>query len=195
MFLGLPRHPHFMGRFLGVPMQPDFFESGCDDRPHRRRHHRSSKWDWKDEQRTPRGDIKYILLSLLAEQSRHGYDLIKELEARYGGFWKPSPGSVYPTLQLLEEGGYLISEQVEGKKVYTITETGRQLLAERGDPQDWMTRRNKPQQWMELGNAIADLGGIVMQVARSGNADHINRVREILNRAKREIYTILAEEE
>ncbi|RAM51005.1 MAG: PadR family transcriptional regulator [Hapalosiphonaceae cyanobacterium JJU2] len=195
MFLGLPRHPHFVGRFLGVPMHPDFFESGCDDRPRRGRHHRSSKWDWKDEQRTPRGDIKYILLSLLVEQPRHGYDLIKELEARYGGFWKPSPGSVYPTLQLLEEGGYLISEPVEGKKVYTITETGRQLLAERGDPQDWMTRRNKPQQWMELGNAIADLGGLVMQVARNGNADHINRVREILNRAKREIYTILAQED
>jgi DNA-binding PadR family transcriptional regulator len=100
-----------------------------------------------------------------------------------------------PHSSYLKKEAYLISEQVEGKKVYTITETGRQLLAERGDPQDWMTRKNKPQQWMELGNAIADLGGLVMQVARSGNADHINRVREILSRAKREIYTILAQEE
>ncbi len=180
--------------FLGLHMHRHFFGSGCDDMPRRRKSRRFPMGDWKDEQRTPRGDIKYILLSLLAEQPRHGYELIKELETRYGGFWKPSPGSVYPTLQLLEEGGYLTSEQVEGKRVYTITESGRELLAERGDIQDWMTRR-KPQQWRELGDAIADVGAAVMQVARSGNADKISRVREILNRVKREIYTILAEEE
>jgi DNA-binding PadR family transcriptional regulator len=57
--------------------------------------------------------------------------LIKELEARRGGFRRPSPGSVYPTLQMLEEGGYLTSEEVDGKRVYTITESGRQFLSDR----------------------------------------------------------------
>jgi DNA-binding PadR family transcriptional regulator len=151
--------------------------------------------NWGDEQRTPRGDIKYILLALLAEQPRHGYELIKELEARYGGFWKPSPGSVYPTLQLLEEGGYLISEQVEGKRVYTITESGRKLLAERGDPFDEMDRENRPQQLIELKKAIADVGAAVMQVARSGDTGKVDRVGELLKRLKREIYTILAEDD
>ena len=159
----------------------------------RKRGHRGR--DWKDEQRTPRGDIKYILLALLAEQPRHGYELIKELEARYGGFWKPSPGSVYPTLQLLEEGGYLTSEQLEGKRVYTITESGRQLLASQGDRLPWMEKGNRPDQLIELKKAQADVGAAVMQVARSGNADKVSRVREILSRVKREIYTILAEEE
>ncbi|MGI8501758.1 MAG: PadR family transcriptional regulator [Hassallia sp.] len=184
MFLGLHRHRHF-------------FESGHDDMPPKGRHHhgRGKRRDWGDERRTPRGDIKYILLELLAEEPRHGYELIKELEARYGGFWKPSPGSVYPTLQLLEEGGYLTFEQIEGRKVYTITETGRELLSERGDRLLSMDRGNRPQQLIELKEAIAQVGAAVMQVARNNNADKVTRVREILNRVKREIYSILAEEE
>jgi DNA-binding PadR family transcriptional regulator len=184
MFLGLHRHRHF-------------FESGCDDMPPKGRHHhhrRGKRRDWGDEQRTPRGDIKYILLELLAEEPRHGYELIKELEARYGGFWKPSPGSVYPNLQLLEEGGYLTFEQIEGRKVYTITETGRELLSEGGDRTPRMDRGNRSQELIELKEAIAQVGAAVMQVARSNNADKVTRVRETLNRVKREIYSILAEE-
>src|SRR6266540_3292714 len=80
--------------------------------------------------RQRRGDIKYVLLELLAEQPRHGYELIKELEQRYAGFYWPSPGSVYPTLQLLEDEGHLTSETIDGKRVYTITDSGRQLLDE-----------------------------------------------------------------
>lgn len=148
--------------------------------------------DW-GERRTRRGDIKYILLTLLAEQPQHGYELIKQLEARYGGFYRPSPGSVYPTLQLLEEGGYLTSEQIEGKRVYTITDSGRQLLADR-DPIDLIDREDKSQQLMELKEAIADLGTAVMLVARSSNLERMSRVREMLNKVKREIYAILAEE-
>jgi DNA-binding PadR family transcriptional regulator len=120
--------------------------------------------------------------------------LIKELETRQGGFYRPSPGSVYPTLQMLEEGGYLTSKQLEGKRVYTITDSGRQLLAERDRPVDLMDRGDRSSQLIGLKDAIAELSGAVMQVARSGNLDRVSRVREILNRAKREIYNILAEE-
>jgi|SRR5579883_1348150 DNA-binding PadR family transcriptional regulator len=173
-----------------------FFASEHDDMSPRGRFrgHRFGR-DLRDEQRTPRGDTKYILLRLLAEQPRHGYELIKELEARYAGFWKPSAGSIYPTLQLLEEGGYLTSEQQEGRRVYTITDSGRQLLAEQGDRLDWIETRQKPEQLFELKKAIADVGAAVMQVARSGNLDKVNRVRDTLSRVKREIYLILAEEE
>jgi DNA-binding PadR family transcriptional regulator len=150
---------------------------------------------WGDQQRTPRGDIKYLLLTLLAEQPQHGYQLIKELEARQGGFYRPSPGSVYPTLQLLEEGGYLTSEQIEGKRVYTITESGRQLLAERDHPGDLRDRVDTQQPLIELKDAVMQLRAAVMQVARGGNLDRVSRVREILKRAKREIYSILAEED
>ncbi|MDF5723515.1 MAG: PadR family transcriptional regulator [Rhizonema sp. PD37] len=179
--------------FLGLHRHGQFFASVFDDMPHKGRRGQHFGRDRFEEQRTPRGDIKYILLELLAEQPRHGYELIKELETRSGGFWKPSPGSVYPTLQLLEEGGYLSSEQVEGKKVYTITDSGRQLLAEIGDRRPKKERGQKPQQLIELKEAMTDLGAAVMQVARSGNSEKVSRVQEILSRVKREIYTILAE--
>ena len=152
----------------------------------------------EDEPRTRRGDIKFLLLELLAEQPSHGYDLIKRMEARYGGFRRLSPGSVYPTLQLLEDGGYVLSETAEGKRVYTITDAGRQFLAERAqqEPQGvpWDALRNKPQEFNQLRQAAMALAGAVMQVARSGNADRMNRVKELLERTKREIYAILSEE-
>ena len=88
-------------------------------------HKDSSTGGWGDEPRTRRGDIKFILLELLSERPQHGYELIKELEARRGGFRRLIPGSVYQTLQMLEEGGYVTSEEVDGKRVYTITESGR----------------------------------------------------------------------
>jgi DNA-binding PadR family transcriptional regulator len=154
----------------------------------------------EDEPRARRGDIKFLLLELLSEQPGHGYDLIKRMETRYGGFRRLSPGSVYPTLQLLEDGGYVTS--AEGKRVYTITDEGRQFLAERAqqEPSDgpWSTSRNadagRPQEFNQLRQAATELAGTVIQVARGGNSDRINRVKELLERTKREIYAILAEE-
>ena len=150
--------------------------------------------EWGNERRFSRGDIKYVLLTLLEEKSQHGYQLIKEIESRHGGFYKPSPGSVYPTLQMLEEGGYITGEEVEGKRIYTITESGRQLLADRSNSIGPIEQLNDRPQLVELKNAFRELKGAVMQVGRSGNSDKIIRVRELLNRVKREIYTILSEE-
>lgn len=152
----------------------------------------------EDEPRTRRGDIKFLLLELLSEQPSHGYDLIKRMEARYGGFRRLSPGSVYPTLQLLEDGGYVTSETTAGKRVYTITDEGKQFLAERAqqEPQGSSGERfrNKPQEFNQLRQAAMELAGAVIQVARSGNSERMNRVKELLERTKREIYAILAEE-
>jgi DNA-binding PadR family transcriptional regulator len=78
-----------------------------------------------------RGDLKFVLLDLLQERPKHGYEMIKELESRAGGFYTPSAGAVYPTLQLLEDRGWVTSETVEGKKVYTITDAGQAALQER----------------------------------------------------------------
>ncbi|MBV9388701.1 MAG: helix-turn-helix transcriptional regulator [Chroococcidiopsidaceae cyanobacterium CP_BM_ER_R8_30] len=177
--------------------QRDFFASEHEGSERRRRFGRGRRFTqgWEEEQRTPRGDIKYILLALIAEQPRHGYELIKELEARRAGFYRPSPGSVYPTLQLLEEAGHLTSEQIEGKRVYTITDSGRQLLAERDNLSEVMGRGDRSQQMFGLKDAMTELAGAVKQVARSGNSERIDRVREMLNRVKREIYTMLAEED
>ncbi len=83
-----------------------------------------------------RGDLKYGLLALLAERPKHGYEMIKELEERASGFYTPSAGAVYPTLQLMEDRGWVTSQVVEGKKVYTITQAGRQALEEHRQQQE-----------------------------------------------------------
>ena len=77
-----------------------------------------------------RGDLKYALLGLLQEHPKHGYEMIKDLEERSGGFYSPSAGAIYPTLQLLEDRSWVSVEVVEGKKIYTITDAGRQALTD-----------------------------------------------------------------
>jgi DNA-binding PadR family transcriptional regulator len=78
-----------------------------------------------------KGDLKYVLLHLIKDKPRHGYEIIRELEEQSYGFYKPSPGVIYPTLQMLEEMGYAKSNEEEGKKVYTITDAGREFLAQK----------------------------------------------------------------
>jgi DNA-binding PadR family transcriptional regulator len=149
---------------------------------------------WQEESRTRRGDIKFILLELLSEHPSHGYDLIKEMENRHGGFRKLSPGSVYPTLQMLEEGGYLTSATEGGKRIYTITDAGRQLLAERGSSEASRRDSSNPQaELRELRNVASELAALLMQIGRRGNVEQIARVRELLDQVKRDIYLMLAE--
>jgi DNA-binding PadR family transcriptional regulator len=189
--------PAWAGAVFEEPFFPHWFQHG--------RHARGKQFleemfgfGGVDEPRTRRGEIKFLLLELLSEQPSHGYDLIKRMENRYGGFRRLSPGSVYPTLQLLEDKGCVTSETTAGKCVYTITEAGRQFLAERApqEPSDrsWETFKNKPQEFNQLRQAAMELAGAVMQVARSGQSERMNRVKELLERTKREIYAMLAEE-
>jgi DNA-binding PadR family transcriptional regulator len=89
-----------------------------------------------------RGDLKYALLDLLKERPKHGYELIKELEEKSGGFYTPSAGAVYPTLQMLEDREWLTSSTIEGKKVYSLTDAGRSALEE---------HHNQSASWGEFG--------------------------------------------
>ena len=154
---------------------------------------------WGEEPRTRRGDIKFMLLELLSEHPQHGYELMKELEARSGGFRRISPGSVYPTLQMLEDSGYLTSESADGKRVYTITDSGSQFLKERhphshSKGTHTSFTQDKPVEAIELRRTLTEVNDAVAQVARSGNLDRVNRVRDLLAQVKREIYKLLAEE-
>ena len=128
--------------------------------------------------RVRRGDVPLALLAVVAEQPRHGYDLIRELQERSGGMWHPSPGSIYPTLQMLEEQGLLSSEEVDGKRVYSITDEGRAHLEE---------RRAKS-------GEVSQLGGSVMQVARAGDPEQVERVSAIVTEARKKVYAILSED-
>jgi DNA-binding PadR family transcriptional regulator len=140
--------------------------------------------------RIRRGDIKFHLLEVLKETPRHGYEIISELEKQSGGY-RPSPGSVYPTLQMLEEGGYLTSEQIDSKKVYTITEEGLKLLEERGEMR--FETNPKMAQALEIRKSLMKLGAAVKDGVRDGDEEKIKRINEIVNKARRDVYAILAE--
>jgi DNA-binding PadR family transcriptional regulator len=174
-----------------------FWKARAMGRHFRRHFGRGGPWsrhggDWGGGWvRMRRGDMKYRILELLAERPRHGYDVIRDLEARNEGY-RPSPGSVYPTLQMLEDGGFVTSETIDGKRVYTISDEGRKLLEERADGSDDASDDEQRAPWADLRDAAMKLGAAVMQSAREGDPAAVARVREILDRARREIYAILA---
>src|SRR4029078_2818186 len=87
--------------------------------------------------RARRGDIRAAIVALLAERPMHGYEMIRELEERTGGAWVPSAGSIYPTLQLLEDEGLIAGEEIDGKRRFTLTDAGRTAVAEREGPAPW----------------------------------------------------------
>ena len=140
--------------------------------------------------RARRGDVKYLLLEILKEGPRHGYEMISELEGKFRGY-RPSAGSVYPTLQMLEEGGFVTSEQIDGKKVYTITETGLKLLEERGEsrPEETPGMKRSYEVWRTLGK----LSVAVSEGARTNDPEAVQKIEEILNKARKEVYSVLAE--
>lgn len=144
---------------------------------------------WRGGGRARRGDIKYLILDVLAGGPRHGYDIITELENRSNGRYRPSPGSVYPTLTLLEEGGFIIGDAAGGKRVFTITAAGRELLAKK--PADAASEDDDD--GIDVRSSAMKLGAAVMQIVRSNDTASQQKVRDILDAARREIYKILAE--
>src|SRR4030095_6251053 len=136
------------------------------------------------------GVIKFLLLEILKEGPRHGYEIITGLEGRFRGY-RPSPGSVYPTLQMLEEGGLVASPEVDGKKVYTITDAGLKLLEERGESQFKETPGMK--QAFELKESLAKLGIAVIDGIRGSDPETAKKIEEVLNKARKDVYSILAE--
>src|ERR687895_475617 len=149
-----------------------------------------------------KGDLKYVILDLLQDRPAHGYELIRALEERFRGFYSPSPGSVYPTLQLLEDMGYVSAAQQDGKKVYSITEEGRKFLEENrqsvddiwgraGEGWDPELAAEMREMWREVGG-LGRLFGGEMRAGRV-DRDKLHRVREVIARATREIEDILAE--
>ncbi len=143
-----------------------------------------------------RGSLKYDVLAILAEGPRHGYEIMGAIEERRG--FRPSPGSIYPALQMLDEGDFLDSREVDGKRVYSITETGRAMLDEHlkspegaGDSSDRLAGMEV------MGRGIRTLHSLreaVKAIARSGDLELISRAVDILTNARRELYTLLAEE-
>ena len=144
-----------------------------------------------------KGDLKYVILDLLKDKPAHGYEIIRALENRFYGFYSPSAGSVYPTLQLLEDMGYVKSSEQDGKKVYTITDSGKEFLKERGETMDkikahmhdWC-RGGSHEEMRDVMRDMGHLGRSIMRKARHMDAEKLSRIREIISRAEREIEAI-----
>jgi len=142
-----------------------------------------------------RGDVRAAILTLLTERPMHGYEMIQQIAERSNGLWRPSPGSVYPTLQLLDDEGLITASETEGsKKLFELTDEGR-AAAEKIETPPWdeITEGADPGQ-VNLRAAIGQLFGAVAQSAHAATAEQQQRIVEILNNARREIYGILGED-
>jgi DNA-binding PadR family transcriptional regulator len=170
---------------------------------HHRRHHLHGRhfgpWAWK-ARFFESGDIPLALLSLLVDGPKHGYELMKELERRSGGLYKASAGTVYPTLQQLQDEELVISESADGaRRVYSLTDAGRERLDGNADRVAAIWERSQDDEWGGWADAMDPSAAEVMRpafrlmrvalgsVARSNDPDRADRVREILKRARREI--------
>ena len=146
--------------------------------------------------RARRGDVRAALLVLLAEEPRNGYQLMQEIEQRSDGVWRPSPGSVYPALQQLEDEG-LVRIAAEGRKTYELTDEGRAYVeanAEKlGAPWDAVKGDLGEGAW-ELMDAMRQIGMALFQLTHSGTDAQREEAKEVVQEARRALYRILADE-
>jgi DNA-binding PadR family transcriptional regulator len=145
--------------------------------------------------RARKGDVRSAILSLLSEAPTNGYGLIKAIHAKTEGAWRPSPGSVYPTLQQLVDEG-LIAPTSEGARAeYALTDEGRAHVAEHADEiaAAWTQSRNPWREQGDLLTAARKLAGVVRQVATEGTPEQRASATEKLDGLRRELYRMLGE--
>ena len=147
--------------------------------------------------RAKRGDVRAAILLALSDEPMHGYQIMQQLEQRSGGAWRPSPGSVYPTLQLLEDQGLIKGEEAEGKRVFSLTEAGvaeAAVVKERlGDSPFGEGGEQNPR--AALYHAVIALHGATRQVGMTGSADDVQKALAIVKDARKRLYELLAEAE
>ena len=186
----------------------NFMEGGFDPRDGRiHRHlpdgshggHRRGRRGRPGGNRARRGDVRNAALTLLAEHPMHGYEIIQELESRSGGVWKPSPGSVYPTLQLLTDEGLVTAAEIEGRRVFTLTEAGTAQVAaraEEGGVPPWVEMADDAGEPMQrMGRAMRSVMIASKQLLREGSASQQQQAEAILADARKRLYALLAEDE
>lgn len=143
--------------------------------------------------RVRRGEIRPLILALLVRQPMHGYEIIQRLEAQSDGRWRPSAGSVYPTLQQLADEGLVTSEEIDGRRTYTLTELGRQAAADAPAPPRW--RDLDADGHDDLRKRGMQLIQAVMQVQQVGSPHAREETDRILAEARRQVYRLLADDE
>jgi DNA-binding PadR family transcriptional regulator len=154
---------------------------------------RGRRFRWKIFER---GDLKFVILRLISEKPMHGYEVLKALEEESGGCYTASPGSVYPTLQMLEDQGYVRSREEEGKRVYEITDEGREYLDEHGDVVEEIFERIGSFADRFLGKDTRELSAAFSRLAQSTfegafawdlGSDALRGMADALDRARQEV--------
>jgi DNA-binding PadR family transcriptional regulator len=153
-----------------------------------------SRFEKRAGTRAGKGEVRSAVLALLAERPMHGYQIIREIEERSGGSWKPSAGSVYPTLQLLADEGTISAEESNGRKIYSLTEAGREEVAQDHGATPWDSPGSHAGGFAALPKAGVELAQAAAQVGRTGSPEQVQQAVAVLDDARRRIYAILAQD-
>src|SRR5690349_236987 len=147
--------------------------------------------------RRRRGDVRTALLLLLADEARNGYQLMQTIEERSGGRWRPSPGSVYPTLSQLEDEGLIRGVERDGAKLFEITDQGRERLDDsKTDPAPWAEEDDPDAPDLQrMAALIIQIGKAAWQVAQEGDERQTEQAYQTLAETRRALYRILAQDE
>ncbi|MCT9929351.1 PadR family transcriptional regulator [Planotetraspora sp. A-T 1434] len=143
--------------------------------------------------RVRRGDVRVALLALLSEEPRNGYQMIEEISRRSGGIWRPSPGSVYPALQQLEDEGLVRSEESGGSRTYRLTEEGRRHADASAEP--WAeVARSLPEDRHELRMLWGQLGEAFVHLTHVADDRQVAETKKLLKETRKTMFRILAED-
>ena len=145
--------------------------------------------------RVRRGDVRAAILGILAEQSSNGYQIIQAIAERTAGAWKPSPGSIYPTLQQLEDEGLVAADESSGRRTFGLTDEGKQYVQEHGEEiaAPWKAFDESEGDASDVRPLIGQVAAAVWQIMAVGTPEQQDRGREALAELRRKLYGILAE--
>ncbi|HEY6746087.1 MAG TPA: PadR family transcriptional regulator [Mycobacteriales bacterium] len=143
---------------------------------------------------TRRGDVRAAVLALLTERPMHGYEIIQQIEERSGGVWRPSPGSIYPTLQLLADEGLVSGDETGGRRLFTLTDAGREHAARHEGQSPFTQERDETFEVAHrFREELGQLGMAVWQVAQVGTEEQRTEILGVLAEARRRAYQLLAD--
>lgn len=142
-----------------------------------------------------KGDVRNAILALLKDQELNGYGMISAISEKTDGLWSPSAGSIYPALGLLEDEGLIEPAEASGKKVYRLTEAGRTHVDEHADAlaNPWEKVAQPHQGFLDVRSDMHQLGMAVQQVVVAGDQGQLEKVKAILESARKDVYRLLAE--
>jgi DNA-binding PadR family transcriptional regulator len=184
-------------RERGFGFPPGFPFGGWGGPGHRQRgHERSHPHGHRSGHRGRRRiNVRATVLALLTERPMHGYEMIQELDSRTGGIWRPSPGSIYPTLQLLEDEGLIVAEESGGRKRFTLTEAGQAEAQEAAASPPWNEFGDETvSQAQDFRDAAFGIMDALRQVGFNGTDEQRERALAVLTETRRKLYAILAED-